>query len=1402
MLDPRDEALIAALVTRRLLSPEQGEQFRRTFRGPAGALGAGLVQVGALSGPQLEAVWLELSAVAQGRPFASPVPPSQSGAYFQPPSATPGSGFFPGQAQTPPSSHFPGPAATPGSGYHSPAGAFLGQGTPQTGWRVGSAPTPATRPPEPGQQSSRDKRPAIPGLKILSELGRGGMGAVYKGVVEESGRAVAIKVLLDVSERRVKRFEREAQAMSRLRHPYIVELVATGLDNHGQPYLAMDYVTGGDLAGLKEEGVGVQRVLEIMFKVARAIEHAHGEGILHRDLKPANVLLDAAGEPRVTDFGLAKILDRETQLTQENAVLGTPFYMAPEQVRGEGMSEQTDVYALGVVLYELLTGEYPCVGENRIELYQQIQNDVPLDPRKHVAELPEVLSALILWSLEKDPGRRPTCRELGDVLEDLAQARPPRVLPPALRRPGLRKAVRAALALATLGLVVALVLAGLGLRELAREEARAEAALAELRESVREARGVRAGRELTPILAEVEALREVSELLARLPQSVGPAGEELAALGLERRPVALREGITLLLEAQRTSEAAVLARELAGLLDEASGDRLLAEVLSCDERAAAEAYAAVTRIRTRGPRPDDLAPLAEALLRLARPRQAAEVLAEAPPELVVLRARAWREAGELQRAEADLSSAETSRRDPLALPIERALVAGALGRAEAALTNLDKLRGGSDPRWHAARGELLELLERPAGAQAAYAQAAKLGSVLPREARLLLRSGFRIEAVARLARLEAQLVGQAQLGSQAKLDAALAAWLGGGPDQELRAALEEVMSSVAGFSVSPSLGVSAAGWLALLEASRGPQGYLAAASALERGQAWVEGDAAPGPSLALIRAWLLAQSGHLEHGLRALPQAERAQGARAAFELEWGGSPAAPERALTSVYGAAWLARARLSAAKQQPPRERARLATLFHAALKRPGPGGRPIGVPLGSELGLDARPLLAARLVLEASNLFAATHGRVLLGEAGPQRERRIKEGRARLSAAEAQVKLLLARACALNPHDVHARLLLALAEADGAAVEALIADCPDLDELRRVRLKLAVKPLEGEALRRALVNELAPHLEALAASPNLSAADALLCVRGARLAGDPQRAWELLQPALAAPHRERELYREALALAQELGRPELTQIQRAVAEIEESYRMAPQLYADADTGEASINDKVAPALKRIARDLPLTSSYYRTLATSLVGEGAWAPANLAGGKYAATIADPSTSGFALWLYAFGWAKEAPQNLVFELGASASEAAPLDPSPHLGQALFLGSRYYLSPAAEKDPEDLWRALNFVRKALELEPECFGAICLAYSFCITARLEAEAASYLQRGRALNPASRLLSFHEARALAMNGDWQGALAIHKDLVLSTASRRLLSEDPSYEPIRGRKEWADYVASLSK
>jgi len=1363
-LDPRDNAILATLVRRGWLAPAAADQFRRTFQGPPGTLGAALVRVQAISAQHLEAAILELSGGGRRQPDA-PLQPSWAG-------TTPGSAYFPGSRA--PGSQAPGSQA-PGSQVPRAPGS-RGPGSSGPGGYSSAARTDPIRTPSgaPGGAAAKGGAPEIPGITILEELGRGGMGAVYRGVVDETKRVVAIKVLLAVNEARIKRFEREAQAMQRLKHDHVIELVATGLDQRGMPYLAMDFVTGGDLAQLKDKGIGLQQALDIVAKVTRAIDYAHSEGILHRDLKPANVLIDAAGEPRVTDFGLAKILDRETQLTRTNAILGTPFYMSPEQVRGEAMDEKTDVYALGVLLYELLTEEYPCAGDNRIELYQAIQHERPTPPRELVPAVPEIVSELILWTLEKDANLRPSGKELGDALSDLAAGRTPAVVPPSLRNPGLKLALRVGAGLLALVMVVG---AGVGVvryRAHAEQERVASAALDAVKEASKNARRARARGDLPELELEAEAHRRVAEALAALPPEVAGEGHELGAGSRERRPQALRELITGLIKADRIADALAPCRELIALLPEPEADLAAAEVLSRHFTSAAEAYAAITRIRTRGTKPAEARAVAEALLRLARPRQAAEVLAKSP-ELAVLRSRALRLAGEAQRAAETLEGARPDPQDPLALAVERALVEGDLGRPQAALTQLQRVRGSNDARWHEARGALSEQLGRPAAALSAYALAAKLGARGGRAAQLLFREGYREEGLARL-----------RPHSQAdRLDGALARWVGGGPDEDLRAVLEETCDAVERFAVSPGLGAAAAGWLSLLEASRGGEGLPAALKAIERARAWAPPESPLGPSLALLRAWILGALGQTEAALAALPEAPHAQAARTALQLELGlGEVAAPEAAEAVPLGAAWRARRELLDARQAkaPPQTLAARSVPFRHGLAqagpRPEPGAEalPVGVPVASELLPEARQLLVARLYLEGIRL---------------QPLLRRKE-----TAAEAKTTMrrLLGRAIGLAPHHVLARL--EVHKLGGAGIEALAGEYPYFDELLRIKVRKVLLRLQGAAKKAALI-ELAPDFKALALSPSARANDLLDCARVARLTGDPQQAWSILERPLAEPKRSREVYREAVSLARELGRPELPKLVAALEEIEETYRIYKVLFAKAETGEGdSLNVDAAPALKRLSRDLPLTAYFYDKLAQAQFGEGAWALANLSGGRYLVTTRSMHSGGLSMWLYAFGWSREAPQDLVFEFGAAEAKKDRFDPAPHLGRAMFLSARATLSRG--KDPEDLWRALRYTRVALELEPDCFGALCLAYFLTVSARLEAEAASYALRARALDPDSAFITFHEGRLAALKGDWRRTLELYRGIKLAKSSRRLIKEAPSFQGIAGRKEWSDFVA----
>jgi serine/threonine protein kinase len=194
--------------------------------------------------------------------------------------------------------------------------------------------------------------------ELLEEIGQGGMGVVYRARQQGLGRTVALKMIRAgrlASEAEVQRFRNEAELVAHLDHPHIVPVYEVGRQGEAL-YFSMKLVEGGSLA--QSPPIAMGGLAELMVKVARAVHHAHQRGILHRDLKPANILLDAGGQPYVTDFGLAKRIEGDAGLTESGAIVGTPGYMAPEQASGHkgAITTATDVYGLGAVLYALLTG--------------------------------------------------------------------------------------------------------------------------------------------------------------------------------------------------------------------------------------------------------------------------------------------------------------------------------------------------------------------------------------------------------------------------------------------------------------------------------------------------------------------------------------------------------------------------------------------------------------------------------------------------------------------------------------------------------------------------------------------------------------------------------------------------------------------------------------------------------------------------------------------------------------------------------------------------------------------------------------------------------------------------------------------------------------------------------------
>ena len=266
----------------------------------------------------------------------------------------------------------------------------------------------------------------IPGgtrYDFLGELARGGMGIVYKVRDRILGRVVALKTIRGGGELRpdgVARFRREAEAVARLDHPHIIRIHEFG-EEDGRPYFTMPLAEGGSLAGrVSAFRADPSAAVLLLEKVAAAVGHAHAHGILHRDLKPSNVLLDAAGEPLVADFGLVKFLDTVSDLTQTGDVLGTPAYMAPEQAAGrtDEVGPWTDVWALGAILYELTTGRLPFLGRNREEILHRILTTAPPTPRTLNPGLTPTLEAVILKCLRREPGERYSTA--GGLAEDLA----------------------------------------------------------------------------------------------------------------------------------------------------------------------------------------------------------------------------------------------------------------------------------------------------------------------------------------------------------------------------------------------------------------------------------------------------------------------------------------------------------------------------------------------------------------------------------------------------------------------------------------------------------------------------------------------------------------------------------------------------------------------------------------------------------------------------------------------------------------------------------------------------------------------------------------------------------------------------------------------------------------------
>jgi serine/threonine protein kinase len=273
--------------------------------------------------------------------------------------------------------------------------------------------------------------------EVLGEIGRGAMGVVYKARDASLRRTVALKTMSlaatvsdELRGQFEKRFYQEARAAAGLQHPGIVVVYEIGTDEATQtPYIALELLRGHTLEKLLAEG-GRQvwkEALRIVGRLAEALQHAHSHGVVHRDLKPANVMILASGEPKIMDFGVAKL--EASMLTSQGQVFGSPSYMAPELALEARAGTRSDIFSLGCVLYELLTGQRAFSGRSVPEVLMRLAREEPSAPSRAVPGLPVELDAIVAFAVAKDPAQRyGTAGALAEDIDDLLAGRPPRHL--------------------------------------------------------------------------------------------------------------------------------------------------------------------------------------------------------------------------------------------------------------------------------------------------------------------------------------------------------------------------------------------------------------------------------------------------------------------------------------------------------------------------------------------------------------------------------------------------------------------------------------------------------------------------------------------------------------------------------------------------------------------------------------------------------------------------------------------------------------------------------------------------------------------------------------------------------------------------------------------------------------
>ncbi|MFL5340052.1 MAG: protein kinase domain-containing protein [Gemmataceae bacterium] len=402
-----------------------------------------------------------------------------------------------------------------------------------------SAGAAETLPPQNGHAVLELPLARVPGYQIQRELGRGGMGVVYLARQEKLNRLVALKMVLaglHAGARDRDRFQREAETVARLHHPNIVQIYEVG-EAEGRPYLALEYVDGGTLAErLQGTPLPAREAAQLMVPLARAIQAAHAAGIIHRDLKPGNILLQAPGPgtqesgpgvaelcPKITDFGLAKEIDSAVGNTQTGAVLGTPSYMAPEQASGQvrAVGPAADVYALGAILYELLTGRTPFLGATPLDTVMQVATDEPVRPRQLQPKCPADLETICLKCLQKEPRKRfATAGELADDLQRFLNGESIRARPVGPLERGWRWARRNPQVAALLAVLAAVVVGGFVIVFSLWRQSESRRVFASQQEGRAKEQEARAKANLLKAIEAVDRMmtRVVDERLAYVPQ--------------------------------------------------------------------------------------------------------------------------------------------------------------------------------------------------------------------------------------------------------------------------------------------------------------------------------------------------------------------------------------------------------------------------------------------------------------------------------------------------------------------------------------------------------------------------------------------------------------------------------------------------------------------------------------------------------------------------------------------------------------------------------------------------------------------------------------------------------------------------------------------------------------------